>query len=162
MNESLLHSTLSLVSRFPNPVPPETFVPHWAIFDVTVCPKVLLLLKRHYIDNILQKENNWNATESNATGGEHRLPYVPFPLLVTVSPTFNIDTPEYGPGTVFGQGGPSAPSAPSTHSHSGAIAGGVIGGIAMISVPVAAIFYLRRRRSQAASTGRSVTCDKGI
>ena len=133
--------------------------------------------KKHHNDNILQKENNWNATESNAAGGEHHLPYVPFPLLVTVSlPAFDIDTPEYGPGAIFGAEGvststastPSAstssastPSASTSSTsassaalpktsqskvHAGPIAGGVVGGVFFIGA--VAIFYLRWRKQR--------------
>jgi len=106
-------------SQFPNPVPPGIRVPHWAILDVT-------------------NENHWNANKSYAAG----------------------DTPEYGPGAIFGASGvytssASASPTPSqlapSHSggHGGAIAGGVIGGIAIISIiSLAAIFYLRRGRSE--------------
>ncbi|KAI0268456.1 hypothetical protein BGY98DRAFT_1138715 [Russula aff. rugulosa BPL654] len=110
----------------PNPVPAGTYVPRWAILDVT----------RHD-DNILQSENDWNANESYTAG----------------------DSPEYGPGAIFGASGvytssastssvtTSSASASSTvppkHSHSGshvgAIVGGVIGGIAFIFIVVAAI-----------------------
>jgi hypothetical protein len=41
----------------------------------------------------------------------------------------------------------SPSSAPSGHSHAGAIAGGVIGGLAFLAVVFAAIFFLRRRPS---------------
>ncbi|KAI0275682.1 hypothetical protein BGY98DRAFT_991473 [Russula aff. rugulosa BPL654] len=80
-------------------------------------------------------ENNWNPDESYNAG----------------------DTPEYGPGAIFGASGASSSStAPPTHSHSGshagAIAGGIIGGITIISITIAAIlFCIRRRSSQAAS-----------
>ena len=85
-----------------------------------------------------------------------------------LSPTLDIDGPEYGPGAIFGPSGvytsgvstssASASSTPSykpSHSggHAGAIAGGVIGGIAIISIAGAAIFYLQRRRSRVASAG---------
>ncbi|KAI0275680.1 hypothetical protein BGY98DRAFT_991461 [Russula aff. rugulosa BPL654] len=123
--------------QFPNPVPAGIYVPYWALLNVT-------------------GENDWNATESHAAGA----------------------TPEYGPGAIFGVLGvytssastssaitssastssasassssTAPPTQPHSGSHGGAIAGGVIGGIAVIAV--AAIFYLRRRRShwQAAS-----------
>jgi hypothetical protein len=38
----LLHLTLNLVPRFPNPVPEGIRVPRWAILDVTVCFKFFL------------------------------------------------------------------------------------------------------------------------
>ena len=38
---NVLHLTLESVYRFPNPVPPGIYVPHWAILDVTVCSKGL-------------------------------------------------------------------------------------------------------------------------
>jgi hypothetical protein len=90
-------------------------------------------------------------------------------------PTFYIDNPEYGPGAIFGassvytssasasSSSTSTPSAASTptktpkgnSSNAGPIAGGIIGGIATISIIVALILYLRRtrRRSQAAAAG---------
>jgi hypothetical protein len=80
--ENLLDLTL-LVSRFPNPVPPGTYVPHWAILDVTVCLK--FFFKQHHNNNTLQNENYWNADESYAAGSEHHLSYVLFPPVVTVS-----------------------------------------------------------------------------
>ncbi|KAI0275683.1 hypothetical protein BGY98DRAFT_1098726 [Russula aff. rugulosa BPL654] len=87
-------------------------------------------------------ENNWNADESYNAG----------------------DTPEYGPGAIFGASGvytssagtsSASATAPPTQSHSGshagAIAGGIIGGIAIISIAVAAILQRRRSHWQAAS-----------
>ena len=84
-----------------------------------------------------------------------------FLLSLPSPPTFHIDKPEYGPGAIFGASGvytssaSTSATASSTSSHSGGhagpIAGGVIGGIALILIAVAAIFYLRRRRSRAAS-----------
>ncbi|KAI0280143.1 hypothetical protein BGY98DRAFT_372834 [Russula aff. rugulosa BPL654] len=125
-------------SQFPNPVPAGVYVPHWAILDVT-------------------NENNWNANESYAAG----------------------DGPEYGPGAILGSsastsststysasaysaGGYSvsvssssaSSTTPPTPSHSGSHAGtigGVLGSTGIISIAVAAILYLRRKRSQAGS-----------
>jgi len=37
--ENLLYLTLLLVSRFPNTVPSDTYVPNWALLDPTVCFK---------------------------------------------------------------------------------------------------------------------------
>jgi hypothetical protein len=76
--------------------------------------------------------------------------------------TFDIDSPEYGPGAIFGPSGvytsaissagasstgsPSLTAVPKgSSSNVGAIAGGVVGGIAMVSIVAGAIFYLRRR-----------------
>ena len=36
LEENLMRFTLRLVCRFPNPVPPGTRVPQWALLDVTV------------------------------------------------------------------------------------------------------------------------------
>ncbi|KAI0270212.1 hypothetical protein BGY98DRAFT_268172 [Russula aff. rugulosa BPL654] len=109
-------------SSFPNPIPSGTRVPQWALLDVT-------------------NENFWDFNKSYATG----------------------DSPEIGPGTVLGASGSSVSVSASTtgssntgtslpvrehSSNAGAIAGGVIAGIAAISILVAALlFYLRRRRS---------------
>ena len=82
--ENILHLTLQLVSRFPFPVPAEIRVPHWAILDVTVC-LIFFSLLRHCNHNTFQQEANWDSEKARQTGGEHRRPYLPFPLLFTVS-----------------------------------------------------------------------------
>ncbi|KAF8465585.1 hypothetical protein DFH94DRAFT_782747 [Russula ochroleuca] len=121
-------------SSFPNPIPSGTRVPQWALLDVT-------------------SENNWNSNKSYAVG----------------------DSPELAPGAVLASGatvsasatGPVSPHSTSpresssttpapTHtgssSNAGAIAGGVVGGVAAISIAVAAIFFfLRRQQPQAPS-----------
>jgi hypothetical protein len=113
-----------------------------------------------------QKENVWNFNESYATGGENSLPFLP-PVTVSCMCFTFIDSPEHGPGTVLGASSPSvsasasntlantASSSTSTSipvkghsSNGGAIAGGIIGGIAAISIVVTALlFYLRQRHS---------------
>lgn len=108
-------------SSFPNPVPSQIRVPHWVLLDVT-------------------NENLWNANKSYLVG----------------------DSPELGPGAVLGPSGVSTSSdtsptgsptlsPPVNHTNTGAIVGGVVGGVAAISIAVAVIFYLRRRRSRAPS-----------
>jgi hypothetical protein len=68
------------------------------------------------------------------------------PITVSHPRLTSIDSPERGPGTVL------SPSGSKRSSNVGAIAGGVVGGIAVVSVLVAAIFFfLRRRRSRASS-----------
>ena len=92
--------------------------------------------------------------------------------------TFNIDTPEYGPGAIFGASGVSTattstrtssastssastssagipPTAPPTvtpsqsKSHTGVIVGGVVGGIVALGVIIATLFfYLQWRRTR--------------
>jgi len=110
-------------SQFPNPVPSGIYVPHWAILDVT-------------------NENDWSPNKSYAAGGY----------------------PEYGPGAFFGASGvytssasastgSPSPTAKGSRSKAGPIAGGVLGSIAIVSMAVAAIFYLRRRSR--ASSARS-------
>jgi len=42
--ENLLHLTLNLIPRFPNPVPAGIRVPRWAILDVTVCLNFILFI----------------------------------------------------------------------------------------------------------------------
>jgi hypothetical protein len=76
-----------------------------------------------------------------------------------LSPTFHKDNPEYGPGAIFGASGvftssasasstgspPTTPPPNGSGSNTGAIVGGVVGGIAVVSIAVVAIFYLRQR-----------------
>ncbi|KAI9436123.1 hypothetical protein F5148DRAFT_25456 [Russula earlei] len=118
-------------STFPNPVPSGTKVPQWSLLDVTL-------------------EDNWNNNKSFAVG----------------------DSPEIGPGALIGNpsgststartgtitaGSPSntntgsnsslpTPSPTGSSSNTGAIAGGVVGGIAAISIAALAMFFYFRRR----------------
>jgi hypothetical protein len=74
-----------------------------------------------------------------------------------------IDSPEIGPGALPRPSSSASPTnsptplPPSGSSNTGAIAGGVIGGVAMVSIAVIAIFYLRGRRPPVASTGDGAT-----
>jgi hypothetical protein len=114
-------------SQFPNAVPSGVYVPNWAILDVT-------------------GSNTWDASAAFQAG----------------------DKPEYGPGTFFGPNSITVPTTTTTptpsftghssgsggkSSNAGAIAGGVVGGIAAFSVAVAVILYLRGRRSRMVSAG---------
>lgn len=100
-----------------------------------------------------------------------RFPSPLFPVTVLCSRLTFIDSPELGPGTLLGASSSSvsAPTSTTTSSNTGtstpvgprpspgghssnagAIAGGIIGSIAVISILVAGfLFYLRRRRSLA-------------
>jgi len=106
---------------------------------------------------MFQKENFWNSKESFVVGGGNSpLPLPPF--LSHALAIFSIDSPEIGLGRIFGPSGPSVsdiapPPFKGRHSSNrGAIVGGVIGGIAVISILIAALFlYRRRRRSLAPS-----------
>jgi len=68
-------------------------------------------------------ENDWNVSTSIVTG----------------------DFPEVGPGVILG------PSDSGHSSNAGIIAGGITGGIAAISILVAALFFYRRQRQLASS-----------
>jgi len=111
-------------SSFPNPVPSEIRVPQWALIDLT-------------------DENDWNANQSHAVG----------------------DSPEVGPGSIIApstaatatsSSRPSSTGSPTStngtngssgggSSNTGAIVGGVVGGIAAICIAVVAIIYQQRR-----------------
>jgi hypothetical protein len=70
-----------------------------------------------------------------------------FPSNFCLTPApYSLDSPELGPGTVIG-------ASDSKHtSNARAIAGGVVGGIAVITIcVVAVVFFLRRRHSQPSS-----------
>ena len=145
--------------RFPNPVPAGIRTPYWAILDrCHSLLQVIFLWHWHRYDNTLQNENNWNTNESYTAGGEHP----PFCSLFSgrnrLPPTLHIDNPGYGPGAMSGASGmytssarasstglPSPTLLPSPKGGSpnaGAIAGGVVGGIVVVSIAIAAIFYL--------------------
>jgi hypothetical protein len=119
-----------------------------------------------YTQSTLQNQNDWNATQSYLVGGGNPLPCLP--LLVAVSHLYltSLDGTEIGPGTLLGPGGtpissstgPTGTSTSSTSSSStpvpasghssntGAIAGGVVGGLAAIIVAIASVFFCRRGR----------------
>ncbi|KAI0270217.1 hypothetical protein BGY98DRAFT_937561 [Russula aff. rugulosa BPL654] len=143
-------TTILPPSTFPNPVPDGTSLQRWAILDVTA-------------------GNNWNPNASQAVGGRDFSPLFPHRPrspdcgLTPVLPF--IDTPELVPGTfkfefefkfkffivpyqrLFG----FSPAYKWTHSHAGAIAGGVVGGVGGIAILFAALlFCLRKRHPQAA------------
>ena len=110
----------------------------------------------------LQNENLWNPNKSYSAGGEHLLPSIFAPSFLRVlTPLPLIDEPELAPGAILYPSGSSVASPSSTSStspvpaghspNSGAIAGGVVGGLAVISITVAAVFLYLRRRSRAPS-----------
>jgi len=92
-------------STFPNPIPPETHVPQWALIDVTI-------------------EGNWNENEAFRVGND----------------------PEQGPGTIIGS---------KRSLNVRAIVGGVVGGVALISLIIVLGFFLRWRRREAPVAGAS-------
>ena len=96
-----------------------------------------------------QRENNWDFNKSYAIGGRNSLRCLP--VTVSHSCLTYIDSHEIGPGKTPG------PSDLKNSSNAGAIAGGIVGSIAAISIFVAALFlYRRRRRSLATSEGDGV------
>ncbi|KAI0250875.1 hypothetical protein BJV78DRAFT_526497 [Lactifluus subvellereus] len=115
-------------SSFPNPVPDGIRVPQWALLDVTL-------------------ENNWDPSKSYAVGG----------------------TPEVGPGAILGPSGvttvsptttqlkgtstsATTPPGPVKKSSAGTIAG-VVGGVTATVAAGLAIFWWRRKRTQAVVDG---------
>jgi hypothetical protein len=62
-----------MIPRFPNPVYAGIRVTHWANLDVTVCLKRFSKQHRDHNNNTLRDENDWDACESYAAGGEYRL-----------------------------------------------------------------------------------------
>ena len=113
-----------------------------------------------HTQSTLQNANDWNANQSYAIGGGNPLPFLrPLVTVLHVHLT-SLDSPEIGAGTILGPSGPSTSSStgttssssstsPAAHIHSnssntGAIAGGVVGGIGAISILIAALFFGRR------------------
>ncbi|KAF8491360.1 hypothetical protein F5888DRAFT_1060208 [Russula emetica] len=117
---------------FPNPVPFASGirVPQWALIDVT-------------------NESNWNPNKSYSVGDDPEL--APGAILgpsgVSVAPTSS--SIASSPTTTSSTSSTISPTTPILVGHSsnsGAIAGGVVGGIAAISITVATVsLYLRRR-----------------
>ncbi|KAI9438025.1 hypothetical protein H4582DRAFT_230300 [Lactarius indigo] len=117
-------------STFPNPIPPETRVPRWALQDVTLV-------------------NLWNATTAFTTGDTPEI--LPGELISTSSSS------SVSPTSSTSSSAPTSASPISTSSRSGsntaAIAGGVAGGVVAIAViaGLVFIFWRRQQRAQAPS-----------
>ena len=117
-----------------------------------------------------QRENNWDNITSFADQCRNLLPHPSLGHLIMFD-----SAPDYGPGTSINISTsatptpttsvtttlitsptltPTPPSPTHTHSspsNSGAIAGGVVGGVGAVAVACLAIFWLRRKRPQAPS-----------
>jgi hypothetical protein len=52
------------------------------LFSMSRFVLMFLKKKQHHNNNTLQKENNWDANQSQAFGSEHRLPCILFPPVV--------------------------------------------------------------------------------
>ncbi|KAH9955848.1 hypothetical protein BC827DRAFT_827384 [Russula dissimulans] len=121
-------------STFPNPVPSGTLVPAWALLDVTA-----------------NSDRNWSSSQAFAVGDT---PEVAAGAVISPGSTSSASTVTSGsstapnPSTTSPYPTPPSPS-PTHQSNAGAIAGGVVGGIAAASIAgLAAYYYLRRRRRQ--------------
>ena len=114
-----------------------------------------------HTQSTLQNANRWNAFQSYAIRGGNLFPFLrPLVTVLQVHLT-SLDKPEIGAGTILGSSGPStssstgptSSSSPTSSavpihrnsSNTGAIAGGVVGGIGAISILIAALFFYRRR-----------------
>jgi hypothetical protein len=86
-------------------------------------------------------------------------PMLSFPSRYGLTFPIFIDSPEIGPGAVLSPSSSASPTnsptplPPGGSSNTGAIVGGVIGGVAAISIAVVAIFLYRRRRHSRAAPG---------
>ncbi|KAH8988006.1 hypothetical protein EDB86DRAFT_3245645 [Lactarius hatsudake] len=130
-------------STFPNPIPPDTRVPQWALRDVTLV-------------------NLWDATTAFNTGGR--------PLFLHgfhLTERLSSDTPEILPGALIGTSSSSSVSPTSSTSSSaptptspvstssgggsnaGVIAGGVVGGVVALAAIAGLLFVFRRRQQRA-------------
>jgi len=155
---------------FPNPVPAGTRVPQWALIDVTVRSRVIYHPMRIVLTAHLSLRTTGTPTSLRpSVVGIHTCLF--FDTFHTHLPL--LDTPEVLPGALIGDSSgtgtaagatatrsspaptgsssPTSTSPPSQHSSNvGAIAGGVVGGVAAISIAAAAIFfYLRRQHPKA-------------
>jgi hypothetical protein len=141
---------VTLVRRFAYPVPTGTRVPFWAVVPPSVrcyaffSDNVLTVAERLMELQYIACHQWWEfspLSHSPVTVSRWRLAF--------------IDAVELSPGMIFSvalSGGPTATPKPigGHRSKAGLIAGGIVGGIAGISLLVAALFfYWRRRRSQA-------------
>jgi len=113
-------SSIYHTSSFPNPVPDGTYVPYWALIDVTV-------------------EGTWNSNKSHAVGDTPEVG----PGASIVPPVSSSISSSQPTGTAT-----QTPSPSSKGSSLGAIVGGVAGGILGISASALIfLFFFRRRRS---------------
>ncbi|KAH8978615.1 hypothetical protein EDB92DRAFT_552953 [Lactarius akahatsu] len=113
-------------STFPNPVPPKTRVPQWALRDVTLV-------------------NLWDATTAFTIGDTPEI--LPGELIGTSSSS------SVSPTSSTSSSAPASTSPVSTSSGNGsnvgAIAGGVAGGVVAIAAIAGLLFVFRRRQQRA-------------
>jgi len=118
-------------SIFPNAVPSGTRLPQWTLLDVT-------------------PGNIWDSIESMTVGDSPEIGpggTVGFPGSFTTTPTGG------SPPATTDSSSPLPTTSPSSGSklNTGAIAGSVIAGVAIISIAVLGALYLRQRRPNAQS-----------
>jgi len=130
-------------STFPNPVPAGTRVPQWALLDVTL-------------------ENSWNVNKSMAIGDSPEIGPGETISGLSASASTTAQSTGTSPNPTVFSGASSAsasrtPTPTKSSSNVGAIAGGVVGGVAAISIAVVAVFFfLRRQRAKAPSSTYAV------
>jgi hypothetical protein len=90
---------IDFYSQFPKPCPCTNTCPS---LGCSRCHGLFKAFsKQYYNDNTLKNENNWNASKAFAAGGEHRFLCSLSSRRCRLPPTFQIDNPEYGPGTII-------------------------------------------------------------
>jgi len=125
------------ITQYPGIIPPNTAVPHWAYLNYT---------KADIFDPVLAK----------AAGGPESLSPVPPTLSVSDGQTSSPTSPS-GTRVLSSTTGPS-PTQESNNggrkpSHVGAIVGGVIGGLAALTVAGVGTWIFRRKRATVHSDG---------
>ena len=105
-------------------------------------------LLRHRSHNTLQNENDWDSDKARQASGEHRRPRS------GLSPTLDIDGPEYGPGAIFG---PSGVYTPGVSASSGVHAGVIVA--IPIAIAVVAVLYLQLCKPQTSAGDDHLTIE---
>jgi hypothetical protein len=162
-----------MACRFPNPIPSGTRVPQWALIDITV--RCYVFFNDNIFTVPSTGSLREIGTQTSLSQSAVRTFSLSFSHYQCFTPTSCIlDTPEQAPGVLLGSSGAtvsatggatsslfgetssavnptsgtSSSSSPASKSSSntGAIVGGVVGGVAVISLAAIAIFFFRRQR----------------
>jgi len=127
------------VSQYPGVIPVGTAVPHWAYLNVTLA-------------------NIWSATDSETATDNPESSGAPIPT-ATVSGSSSTSPGSHTTGNAAGASGSvgSNSSGSKSSSNAGAIAGGVVGGLAALGIIAGLVtWFLVRKRRNAAASGQNV------
>ena len=148
------------VGEYPQPIPSNTAVPHWAYLSYNVCAPCRWWCAKSFVSyfGCLQANDTFNPQLAEAAGdGPESVALVPSTISASSgstragSPSTVLANPTGTPtGTSTGQ---DSNTNTNKSSNSGAIAGGVVGGLALLAIIGVGVWIFLRRRAAARTSG---------